>query len=197
MVEGPLAVSQLVIRHAGRRRRAVITAAVHAPAVSISKHGAVMSNSHVIRCRMRSRAAEPPVAHQHRHRHSARLEREPGELQRPVLLLALALVPPILEPDLDLRGGEFEDVGQVISLRRGQVALLSEAPLQLGHLGLGEENPGLPADTAGSHLRVFVTVRWTVQPSDICTSQEKGFRSTLNAGLSIILLLLNKHRRLY
>lgn len=141
---------------------------------------------------MRSCAAEPPVAHQHRHRHSPHLKREPGKLQRPVLLLALALVPPILEPDFDLRGGEFEDVGQVISLRRGQVALLSEAPLQLGHLGLGEENPGLPADTAGSHLRA--TVRWTVQSSDSCTSQEKGFRSTLNAGLSIILIIINKHR---
>lgn len=72
--------------------------------------------------------------------------------------MALAFVPPVLKPDFDLRGGEFEEVGQVLSLRGGQVALLSEAPLQLGHLGLGEEDPGLPAQP-GSALWVFLTVR--------------------------------------
>lgn len=103
-------------------------------------------------------AAELSVAHQHRHRHPPRCRWVPRQLQRLVLLLALAFVPPVLKPDFDLRRGELEDVGQVFSLRGGQVALLSEAPLQFRHLGLGEEDPGLPAQPR-SALRVVVTVR--------------------------------------
>ena len=117
-----------------------------------------MSEGHVIRSRMGPRAAQLPVPHQHGHRHPPRRRWEPRLLQRLVLPLALTFVPPVLEPDFHLRGGEFEDVGQVVSLRGGQVALLSEAPLQLGHLGLGEEDAGLPA-RSGSVLRAPVTVR--------------------------------------
>lgn len=62
------------------------------------------------------------------------------QLQRLVLPLPLALVPPVLEPDLDLCRGELQGRGEVLSLRGGQVALLLEAPLQLEHLGLGEED---------------------------------------------------------
>lgn len=67
-----------------------------------------------------------------------------GHLQTLVLPLPLAFVPPVLEPDLDLGGGEFERAGQVLSLRRGQVPLLLETPLQLEHLSLGEEHAGFP-----------------------------------------------------
>ena len=67
-----------------------------------------------------------------------------GQLQGLVLPLPLALVAAVLEPDLHLRGGEFEAGGQVLSLRGRQVALLLEASLQLEHLGLGEQHSGLP-----------------------------------------------------
>ncbi|TNN37005.1 hypothetical protein EYF80_052835 [Liparis tanakae] len=62
-------------------------------------------------------------------------------LQGLVLPLPLALVAAVLEPDLHLVGGELQGAGQVLALRRGQVALLLEAPLQLEHLRLGEEDP--------------------------------------------------------
>jgi len=65
-------------------------------------------------------------------------------LQALVLPLPLALVAAVLEPDLHLRGGELEAGGEVLPLRGGQVALLLEAPLQLEHLRLGEEDAGLP-----------------------------------------------------
>ena len=65
-------------------------------------------------------------------------------LQRLILPLPLAFVPTVLKPDLDLGGGEFQGAGQVFSLRGGQVTLLLEAPLQLEHLSLGEEDSGLP-----------------------------------------------------
>ena len=67
-----------------------------------------------------------------------------GQLQGLVLPLPLALVAAVLEPDLHLRGGEFECAGQVLPLRGGQVALLLEAPLQLAHLQLGEQHPRFP-----------------------------------------------------
>lgn len=107
---------------------------------------------------MGTRAAELPVPHQDRHRHPPRRGRVPRQLQGLVLPLALAFVPPVLEPYFDLRGGEFERAGQVLSLRGGQVALPREAPLQLGHLGMGEEDSGLPAQP-GSGSGGFVTVR--------------------------------------
>ena len=67
-----------------------------------------------------------------------------GQLQGLVLPLPLALVAAVLEPDLHLRGGEFEAGGQVLSLRGRQVALLLKASLQLEHLGLGEQHSRLP-----------------------------------------------------
>lgn len=85
-----------------------------------------------------------PIPHQHRHRHPPG-RRQGHHLQALVLLLPLALVPPVLEPDLHLRRGEFENTGEVISLRGRKVPLLFEAALQLVHLCLREEDPGLPA----------------------------------------------------
>lgn len=76
-----------------------------------------------------------------------------------VLPLPLAFVPPVLEPDLDLGGGEFQRAGQVLSLRGRQVALLLEPPLQLEHLSLGEEDARFPPGPllfSGGLLRVCV-----------------------------------------
>ena len=91
------------------------------------------------------------VPYQDRHRdpsgwwrRSVMVVRLSGQLQGLVLPLPLALVAAVLEPDLHLRGGEFEAGGQVLSLRGRQVALLLEASLQLEHLGLGEQHSGLP-----------------------------------------------------
>lgn len=119
-------------------------------AVSISKNRVVLSQSYVIRSRTRS--TQLSVPHQHRHRHPPGSGMKPRQLQRLILSLAFAFVPPVLKPDFDLCGCEFEDVGQVFPLRGGQVALLSEATLQLGHLGLREEDPGLPALQLGPDL---------------------------------------------
>ena len=68
----------------------------------------------------------------------------PRHLKALILSLPFAFVPPVLEPDLHLRGGEFEAGGQVLSLRGRQVALLLKASLQLEHLGLGEQHSRLP-----------------------------------------------------
>lgn len=133
------------------------TAAVQAAAVSASKH-LILSQSHVVRRRKRGRGAQLPVAHQHRHRHPSGRRWKADPLQRLVLLLPLTFVPPVLKPDFDLRGREFEGVRQVFSLRAGQVALLSEAPLQLRNLRLGEKDPGLPAQS-GSAFCIFSAVR--------------------------------------
>lgn len=80
------------------------------------------------------------------------------QFQGLVLPLPLAFVPPVLEPDLDLRGGELEGAGEVLPLRGGQVALLLETPLQLEHLGLGEEHAGFSAGSLLLHGG-FVCVR--------------------------------------
>ena len=117
-------------------------------------------------------ATELPVPHQHRHRHPPRCRWITRQLQRLVLPLTLTFVPPVLKPDFDLVGGEFERVCQVFPLRGGQVALLSEAPLQLGHLGLGEEDPGLPAQLL-SAFGFVVTVRRAVRTAHLCTSEGK------------------------
>lgn len=94
------------------------------------------------------------VPHQHRHRHPPG-RRQRHHLQTLVLPLTLALVPPVLEPYFHLGRGEFEHGGQVVSLRGGQVPLLLKATLQLVHLRLGEENPGLPASPGLWPLRIF------------------------------------------
>lgn len=124
-------------------------------AVSAAERAVQMSDRDVV---SRSRATQLPVAHQNRHRHAPRPRGESRQLQRLVLPLPLALVPPVLEPDFNLRGGEFQRAGQLLSLLAGQVALLPEAPLQLRHLRLGEEDPGLPAGS-GSGFYTSVTVR--------------------------------------
>lgn len=72
-----------------------------------------------------------PIPDQDRHRDSSWRGRVvvSCQLQGLVLPLPLTLVPSVLEPDFDLRGGEFESARQVFSFRSGQVALLLEAPL--------------------------------------------------------------------
>jgi len=49
---------------------------------------------------------------------------------------ALGLVAPVLEPDFHLRRRQLELRRDLVALRRAQVALLVEAPLQLLHLQL-------------------------------------------------------------
>lgn len=101
-----------------------------------------------------SRQTRLSVPHQDRHGHPPG-RRQRHHLQALVLPLTFALVPPVLEPDFHLGGGEFEHAGQVVSLRGGQVPLLFEATLQLVHLRLGEEYPGLPASPGLWPLRIF------------------------------------------
>ena len=95
----------------------------------------------------------------------------PRHLQRLVLPLPLAFVPPVLEPDLDLGGGELQGAGQVLSLRGGQVALLLEAPLQLEHLSLGEEDAGFPPGPlllGGGSVRVWLLAVSAQRPAALC-----------------------------
>lgn len=68
-----------------------------------------------------------------------------SQFQGLILPLPFTFVPPILEPNLDLRGGELQGAGEVLPLRGRQVTLLLEAPLQLEHLSLGEEYAGFSA----------------------------------------------------
>lgn len=53
---------------------------------------------------------------------------------RHLQLLALGLVPPVLEPYLDLSLGQLQRVGQISAFRARQVSLLVEPPFQLEHL---------------------------------------------------------------
>lgn len=97
-------------------------------------------------------AARLPVAHQHRHHHAAQQAGRGAQLRSgcqvrrlrgPRCARALQLVAMVLEPDFDLRGREAQEARQLLPLRRGQVALLPEAPLQLQRLRLGEQHPPL------------------------------------------------------
>lgn len=85
------------------------------------------------------------VSHKHRDGYSARRQWVTSQLQALILPLPLALVPPVLKPDLDLCGGELKHGGELLSFRCGQVALLLKTPLQLKHLSLGEEHTRFPA----------------------------------------------------
>lgn len=67
---------------------------------------------------------------------------------------SLHLVAVVLEPDLDLGRGQAEEPGQLLPLRAGQVALLTEASLQLQSLGLGEQDPAFLAFLGFVGLRV-------------------------------------------
>lgn len=78
------------------------------------------------------------VPDQHGHCHSPRGQRVGSQLQGFILPLPLALVPPVLEPDFHLRGGELEHAGEVLPFRSGEVFLLLKSPLQFKHLSLGE-----------------------------------------------------------
>lgn len=99
----------------------------------------------------------------------------PGQLQRLVLPLPLTFVPPILEPNLDLCGGELQGAGQVLPLRGRQVALLLEAPLQLEHLSLGEEDARFSAAPLLLHagfVQVLVLAFAWQRPVALCRKTE-------------------------
>lgn len=91
--------------------------------------------------------ASPPVSDQNRDGHSA------GRCQRLMMLQILhdvflvpgpfGLVAVILEPDLDLRRGQVDDVGQMLPFGGRQVALLAESTLQFVSLSFGEEDASL------------------------------------------------------
>jgi hypothetical protein len=53
------------------------------------------------------------------------------------------LVAVILEPDLDLRRGQVDEVGQMLTFGGRQVALLAESTLQFVSLSFGEEDASL------------------------------------------------------
>lgn len=77
------------------------------------------------------------------------------QLQGFVLPLPLAFVASVLEPDFHLGGGELEHAGQVLPFGSREVFLLLEAPLQLKHLSLGEQNAGFsPVSLLGVAARV-------------------------------------------
>lgn len=85
-----------------------------------------------------------PVPHQHRDVDAAGRQ----QLQRLQTVLhpgPLHLVPMVLEPDLHLVRSQADQSGQVLPLWGGQVALLTEAALQLEGLRFGEEDAPLPA----------------------------------------------------
>lgn len=81
-----------------------------------------------------------------------------------ILPLPLTFVPPVLEPDLDLCGGELQGAGEVLPLRGRQVTLLLEAPFQLEHLSLGEEDTRFSAGPLllhGGFVQVLIiTFTW-------------------------------------
>lgn len=96
------------------------------------------------------------------------------QLQSLVLPLSLALVPPVLEPDFDLRRGEFQGTGQMLSLRGGQVTLLLEAPLELKHLSLREEDTGFsprPRLLGDGFLRVRTLT--AQRPAALCIEKKR------------------------
>ena len=92
--------------------------------------------------RLRAPEAGFAVPDQHGHCHPPRGQRVGSQLQGFILPLPLALVPPVLEPDFQLRGGELEHAGEVLPFRSGEVFLLLKSPLQFKHLSLGEQNSG-------------------------------------------------------
>lgn len=97
------------------------------------------------------------------------------QFQGLVLPLPLTFVPPVLEPDLDLCGGELQGAGEVLPLRGGQVALLLETPLQLEHLSLGEEDAGLSAGSLllhGGFVCVLILTVAKQRPVDLCRERK-------------------------
>ena len=84
------------------------------------------------------------LAVSHEHRHGDATGRRQRRHVEPLLLTRLLqLVAVVLEPDLNLRRRQAQDARQVFALRRRQVALLSEALLQLVGLRLREEHASL------------------------------------------------------
>jgi len=82
----------------------------------------------------------PVVTDQHLHGHF--LHRRGRGQQLGGHLASLGFVASVLEPDLDLRLGEFERGGEVRALRSRQIALMIEAPLELEHLRVRERGAG-------------------------------------------------------
>jgi len=87
-------------------------------------------------------AARLAVADQHGHGDAPR-RRQRSQVESALLAGLLQLVAVVLEPDLHLRRRQAQDAGEVLALRRRQVALLAEAALQLERLRLREENAAL------------------------------------------------------
>lgn len=88
-----------------------------------------------------SGAVLPPVVpDQHFHGHFLRRRRRGQQIGRH--LTPLSFVASVLEPDLDLRLGEFERGREVRALRSGEIALVIEAPLELEHLRVRERGAG-------------------------------------------------------
>ena len=141
---------------AGRREggdarvRAAVVGVVRGAVVRVRRVSVIAVRVGSVRSRgaeaLRTAQARLPVPDQHRHGDAPGRGRVvlPRRLQGLVLPLSFALVAAVLEPDLHLVRGELQGGGQVLPLRRGQVALLLEAPLQLEDLRLGEEHPGSP-----------------------------------------------------
>lgn len=109
----------------------------------------------VLRC---DSVAGLPVPHQDRDGYPAGRE----QLQRLQAVLSTGpfhLIAVVLEPDLHLVRGEANQPRQVLSFRRGQVALLPEAALQLERLRLGEEDTPLPAAAPLRRAGLWVPLR--------------------------------------
>ena len=79
------------------------------------------------------------VPHQNRHGHSSR--RGQGvQFESFLLSCPFKLVPVVLEPNFDLGWSESDNTGQVFSLWRWEVPLLSKPPLEFIGLSLGEKH---------------------------------------------------------
>lgn len=107
-----------------------------------------------------------------------------SQFQGLILPLPLTFVPPVLEPDLDLCGGELQGAGEVLPLRGRQVTLLLEAPLQLEHLSLGEEDAGFSAGPlllySGS-VRLLIPTFTRERPVDLCREGNPTVKYLCNA----------------
>lgn len=129
--------------------RAAVVAVVGRAVVCVGRVSVVTVRVGTVRSRrvaLRPAQTRLPVPDQDRDGDAPRRRRVvlARRLQGFVLSLPFAFVAAVLEPDLHLVGGEFEGGRQVLALRRGQVALLLEASLQLEDLSLGKEDPGSP-----------------------------------------------------
>lgn len=105
-----------------------------------------MIDSHIVRCVVSGRVSQAglPVSNQNRHGDTS-WRGDAHHLQGLILALSFTLIASVLKPDFHLSGGEFEHIGQMISLRSREIFLLLEASLELVHLRLREEDARLPS----------------------------------------------------